>query len=154
MPLVDRCLVLAAPPHRVVRHVVEAGVQVARELVGEREDAFGGQAAAVLVHGGEGGDDLVHEPDLVVAEVARGVVVGDGVEQLPQQRRAVGGVARQQLVQQRGARAPEAGHHDGGGHGLAQYRRLPLPQVDHAQPVLQDHLQLTAGADTAGNLSR
>ena len=30
-----------------------------------------GEPAAVLVHGGEGGDDLVHEPDLVVAQVAR-----------------------------------------------------------------------------------
>ena len=113
VPVVNRGLVLAAAPHRVLGHVVEAGVHVARELVGEGEDALGGEPAAVLVHGGEGGHHLVHERDLVVAQVARGVVVGDGVQQLPQQRRPVVGVAGQQLVQQRGARAPEAGHDDG-----------------------------------------
>ena len=149
VPVVDRRLVLAAAPHRVLGHVVEARVDVARELVGEGEDALGGQPAAVLVHGGEGGDDLVHQPDLVVAQVARRIVVGDGVQQLPQQRRAVVRVAGQQLVQQRGARAPEAGHDDGGVHGLLQDGRLLLPEVDHAQAVLQDQLELAAGADAA-----
>ena len=125
VPVVNRGLVLAAAPHRVLGHVVEAGVHVARELVGEGEDALGGQPAAVLVHGGEGGDDLVHERDLVVAQVARRVVVGDGVQQLPQQRRAVVGVAGQQLVQQRGARAAQAGHDDGRVHGLRAGRPAP-----------------------------
>ena len=55
-----------------------------------------------------------------------GVLVGDGTcRQLPQQRRAVVGVAGEQLVQQRGARAPEAGHDDGRGHRLAQRRPAP-----------------------------
>ena len=61
--------------------------------MGEGEDALGREPAAVLVHGGEGGHHLVHERDLVVAQVSRGVLVGDGVQQLPQQRRAVVGVA-------------------------------------------------------------
>ena len=125
VPVVDRGLVQAAAPHRVLGHVVEAGVHVARELVGEGEDALGGQPAAVLVHGGEGGDDLVHELDLVVAQVARRVVVGDGVQQLPQQRRAVVGIAGQQLVQQRGARAPEPGDDDRRVHRLLAARPAP-----------------------------
>ena len=95
------------------------------------------------------GDDLVHQRDLVVAEVARCVLVGDGVEQLPQQRRAVVGVAGQQFVQQRGARAPEAGDDDGAVHWLAQDRWFPVPQVDHAQAVLQNELELAPGADAS-----
>ena len=152
VPVVDRRLVHAAAPHGVVGHVVEARVHVARELVGEGEDALGGETPTVLVHGGEGGHDLVHERDLVVAQVARRILVGDAVEQLPQQRRAVVGVAGQQLVQQRGARPPEARHHDRRVHRLAQDGRLPLPQVDHAQAVLQDQLELAPGADAAGQV--
>ena len=152
VPVVDRGLVDAAAPHRVLGHVVEARVHVARELVGEGEDALGGEPATVLVHGGEGGHHLVHQRDLVVAEVARGVVVGDGVQQLPQQRRAVVRVAGEQLVEQRRARAPEARHDDGRPHRLAQHGGLLVPQVDHAQPVLQDQLELAAGADAAGQM--
>ena len=152
VPVVDRRLVLAAAPHRVLGHVVEARVHVARELVGEGEDALGGQPAAVLVHGGEGGDDLVHELDLVVAQVARRVVVGDGVQQLPQQRWAVVGVAGQQLVQQRGARTAEAGHDDGRVDRLLEDGRLLVPEVDHAQAVLQNELELAPGADAAGQV--
>ena len=152
VPVVDRRLVHAAAPHRVVRHVVETRVHVARELVREGEDAFGREPAAVLVHGGEGGDDLVHEPDLVVAEITGGVVVGDGVQQLPQERRAVVGITGEQLVQERGARASEAGHHDRSGHGFAEHRRFLFPEVDHAQPVLQDQLEFAPGAEAAGQV--
>ena len=112
VPVVNRCLVLAAAPHCVVGHVVQAGVHVARELVGEGEDALGREATPVLVHGREGRNDLVHERDLVVAEIAGRIVVGDGVEELPQQRRPVVGIAGQQLVEQRGARPAESGHDD------------------------------------------
>ena len=124
VPVVNRRLVHAAAPHRVLGHVVQTGVHVARELVGEGEDALGGEAAAVLVHGGEGRHHLVHERDLVVAQVAGRVLVGDAVEQLPEERRAVVGVAGEQLVQQRRARAPEARHDDRRAHGLAQDGRL------------------------------
>ena len=152
VPVVNRGLVLPAAPERVLGHVVEPGVHVARELVGEGEDALGREAATVLVHRREGGHDLVHEPDLVVAHVPRGVLVRDRVQELPEQRWAVVGVAGQQLVQQRRARAPEPGHDDGRGHGLAQHGRLPLPELDHAQPVLQDDLQLAPGAQAAGEV--
>ena len=120
--------------------------------MGEGEDAFGGQPAAVLVHGGEGGDDLVHELDLVVAEVARRIVVGHGVEQLPQQRWAVVGVAGQQLVEERGARAPQPRDDDRPLHRLLQDGRLLVPEIDDAQAVLQDELELAPGADATGQV--
>ena len=47
---------------------------------------------------------------------------------------------------------PEAGDDDGRVHRLAQDGRLPLPEVDHAQPVLQDQLDLAAGAQAAGQV--
>ena len=146
VPVVNRGLVLPAAPHRVLGHVVEPGVHVARELVGEGEDALGREAPTVLVHGREGGHDLVHEPDLVVAQVTRGVLVGDGVQQLPQQRRTVVGITGEQLVQEGRAGAPEPGHHDGAVHRLAEHGRLLVPEPDHAQAVLQDQLQLAPGA--------
>ena len=152
MPVVDRGLVHAAAPDGVLGHVERPGVHVGRELVGEGEDALGGQAATVLVHGGEGGDHLVHQLDLVVAQVARRLVVGDGVQQLPEQGRPVVGVAGQQLVQEGGARAAEAGDHDGRVDRLLEDRRLLVPQVDHAQAVLQDELELAAGAEAAGQV--
>ena len=71
------------------------------------------------------------------------------MQQLPEEGRAVVGVAGQQLVQERGARAPEAGHDDGGVHGLGQDGGLLLPEVDHAQAVLQDELELAPGADAS-----
>ena len=144
MPVVDRRLIDAAPPHGVVRDVVEAREDVARELMRERKDALGRQATAVLVHGGKGGDYLVHELDLVVAHVARGVVVRNAVQELPQERRPVVGVACQQLVQQCGAGAPEAGHDDRAVDGLAENGGFLLPEVDHAQSVLEDQLKFAA----------
>ena len=115
--------------------------------MGEGEDALGRQPAPVLVHGGEGRDHLVHEPDLVVAHVARGFVVGDAVQQLPQEGRPVVGVARQQLVEEGRARPCQAGHDDRALHGLRQHCGLPLPQVHHAQAVLEDQLELGAHAE-------
>ncbi len=152
VPVVDGRLVDPAAPDGVLRDVVQPGVDVARELVGEGEDALRGQPAAVLVHGGEGGDDLVHEGDLVVAEVARLVLVGDGVQELPQQGRPVVGVAGEELVQERGARTAQSRHDDGGTDLLAQDGRLALPQVDHAQAVLQDQLDLAARPQPAGQV--
>ncbi len=149
VPVVDGRLVRRAAPDGVVGHVVEAGVHVARELVGEDEDALVGEPPAVLVHLGEGRDKLLHQHDLVVAQVARRVVVGGGVQHLPEQRRSVVGVARQELVEERGARPTQPGHDDGAAHLLAQRGGLALPQVDHAQPVLQDQLQLAACAHAA-----
>ena len=120
--------------------------------MGEGEDALGREPPAVLVHGGEGGDHLVHELDLVVADVTDSVVVGDGVQELPQEWRPVVGIAGQQLVQQRGAGAAEPGDDDRRLDRLAQDRRLLLPEVDHAQPVLQDQLELAAGTQPAGQV--
>ena len=154
VPVVDGRLVDAAAPDRVAGHVVEAGELVARELVGEGEDALGRQEAAVLVHGGEGGDHLVHHRDLVVDPAGPRVVRverlgrgGDrhGVDQLPQLRGPVGGVAVEQLVQQRRARATEPGHDDRRGHHLVGDGRLAAPQLDEAQPVLHDQLELGPG---------
>ena len=154
VPVVNRGLVHAAAPHRVVGHVVQPRVHVTRELVGEGEDALGREAAAVLVHGGEGGHHLVHERDLVVAQVAGRILVGDAVEQLPQQRWAVVGVAGEQLVQQRRPGAPEAGHHDGGMHRLSEDGRLPFPELDHAEPVLEDELDLPRVRSRPGRCRR
>ncbi len=162
VPVVDRRLVDAAAPDRVAGHVVETGELVARELVGEGEDALGREEAAVLVHGGERRHHLVHHRDLVVGPSAPGGVGverlgggrdGDGVDQLPQQRRAVGGVAVEQLVQQRGARAAEAGHDDRRGapprRAIAGSR---VPQVDQPQPVLHQQLQLGPGPQSTGEV--
>ena len=116
------------------------------ELVGEGEDALGRQQAPVLVHGGEGRDHLVHEPrsrrrtrrprfrrrGRCGAAPAGGPVVG---------------VARQQLVEEGRARSSQAGHDDRALHRLRQHGGLPLPQVHHAQAVLEDQLELGAHAE-------
>ena len=102
---------MSALPDGVAGNVVEAGELVARELVGEGEDALRGQVPPVLVHRGEGGDHLVHERDLGVRGRhpvlcrPRGVRpfrcrrTRHGVHQLPQKRRPIGRVTRQQLVE-------------------------------------------------------
>ena len=48
--------------------------------------------------------------------------------------------------------AAEAGDDDRGVHGLVGDGRLPRPEVDHAQAVLQDQLQLAPGAEAAGQV--
>ena len=133
VPVVDRGLVDARAPDGVAAHVVEPGEHVAGELVGEGEDALGRQEAAVLVHGGEGRDHLVHDHHLLVRSGGPRVVVigplgvgggGHAVEVLPQPRGPVVRVAGQQLVQQGGAGPAQAGDDDGGGHRLGQHGRL------------------------------
>ena len=75
--------------------------------MGKGEDPLGRKPAIILVHGGEGGHHLVRECDLVVASRLPNVLVGDRVQQLPQQRRADVGVAGKRLVQQGGPRAAQ-----------------------------------------------
>ena len=159
VPVVDRGLVDTAPPDRVVGHVVQAGEHVRRELVGEHEDALGREVATLLVHRREGRHHLVHDRDLLVHEEGPRFVGQaarrrgrDGVEHLPQQRCPVVGVAVQQLVEQGGARAAEAGQDDRGADLLVGDGGLPAPQIDQPEAVLHDELELAAGPQPPGQV--
>jgi hypothetical protein len=164
VPLVGGRLIDASLPDGVARHVVDAGEHVARELMGEEEDALGRQIASVLVHGGEGGHHGIHQRDLGVHERSpvrprrRNSPFGylnsarHGVHQLPQERRPVVGVAGEELVEQGGARTTEAGHDDRALDLLLSDGRLALPQVDQAKTVLQDELELGPSPQAAGEV--
>ena len=77
---------------------------------------------------------------------------GDGVEELPQQRRAIVGIAGEQFVQEGGARAAEAGDHDRRMYRFSIDRRLTLPELDQAEPVLKNLLDLAPGTQAAGKM--
>src|ERR1700681_2740123 len=74
------------------------------------------------------------------------------MNQLPQERRPVGRVAGQEFVEKGGARPSEPGDHDGTPHDLVVDRRLLAPQLDEAQPVLEDKLQLRSSSDSASKV--
>ena len=74
------------------------------------------------------------------------------MQQFPEQRRAVVGVAGEQLVQQGRARAPQPCHHDGRGNRLARTSASWLPEIHHAQTVLKDQLELAAEAEATGQV--
>jgi hypothetical protein len=112
------------------------------------------------VHGGESGDDFVHEGDLVVTELGPMAGVahcrpgplagGDRVEEFPQEGWAIIGVIGQELVEERGTGPSQSRDHDRGMDGFIGDGRLLAPQIDEAQPVLQDDLQFAPGAEAAG----
>jgi hypothetical protein len=74
------------------------------------------------------------------------------MDELPQQRRPVGGVARQELVQKGRTGSAEARDHNGTSHDLALDRGHLPPQVEQAEPVLKEQLQFGSSSDPAGEM--
>ena len=98
-------------PGHVRRDVEVADEHVRRELMREEIDALAREAAADLLHRGEGRDDLVHQRHLAVrgedpgiGAVRRRLGRRDGVHHLPVRRGARRRVLREEVVEERRAR--------------------------------------------------
>ena len=142
-----------AAPHGVLGDVVEAGEHVAGELVGEGEDALGGEVAAVLVHGGEGGDHLVHERDLVVAQrrpeaSSSGTVWRSSHSSGGRLSGSQASSSCSRVVPERPSPVTTIGRVT----GSAAMAGSLLPEVHQAQPVLQDQLELAPGPEAPGQV--
>ena len=74
------------------------------------------------------------------------------MEELPQEGWAIVGVIGQELVEERGTGPAQSRDHDRGMDGFVGDGRLLAPQIDEAQPVLQDDLQFAPGAEAAGQM--
>jgi hypothetical protein len=133
-------------------HVVAATPLVGQELVHRDEDALVGQVARVGVHRLVLGLEVVPEGRLRVADLAQGVARErlDRVLDLPHRGRAVRGIEREQLVQDRGARARAADHEHGREDRLAQDLGPLPPQLGELEPVAQRAHDLRARDETAG----
>ena len=138
----------------IARHRVAAAPVVGEERVERDEDALVREVARIRVHRLVLGLEVVPEAGLGVADVAQRVARQrlDGVRHLPHARRAAGGVAGQQLVQDRGARARAADHEDRLRDRLAQDLGPALPQLGELEPVAERAQQLTAHDDAPGEV--
>ena len=149
MGRVDRTQIRALEPGLVARNAVARVEDHAREVVSGERYALLRQPRPHRVHGLEAGQHPVDPAEVLldlrdarIALEARTLGRRPGVHHLPGHRHAIRGVLRQQLVQDRGARARQADHE----HGLADRSlfdfRMPHARVVHAQAVLEQTQQI------------
>ena len=158
---VERAMVDRLEPALVVADAVRRREQDRRELVRRDRDALLRQRRAHPVHRLEAGDQLLDAGEVLldrrdarIGVEARALGWRPRAHHLPGRRHAIGGIAREQLVQDRRAGARQAEDEERRADGATLDLRVAAQHVLHAQAVLEQAQQIRARDDAAERRQR